>query len=169
MRSFFSGISGRLAILIAVPWLAGLAGCYSFSGTTLPPHLHTLVIHPVENQTLEPALADQITSGLQEGFRSGSNLRQVNEGGDAELFGVLMQYSQSPLTTSGSQVSSFRVDMLMKVVFVDHIKGDTLYYDEHVPGYGTYTPSLGQTETTARQQAVADLVQNVLNQTLLAW
>jgi len=60
-----------------------LAGCYSFSGTTLPPHLRTLRIHPVENQTLEASLGDKITQGLSDGFRSRSNLRPVNEGGDA--------------------------------------------------------------------------------------
>lgn len=146
-----------------------LAGCYSFSGTTLPSHMHTLVIHPVENRTLEPSLADQITRGLQDGFRSRSNLRQVNENGDAEIFGTLTQYSQSPQSTSGSTVSTFRVDILMSVVFVDKVKGDTLYRDEHVPGYGDYAPDNGETEATARQRAVDRLVKVVLDNTVLAW
>ena len=149
---------------------AGLmTGCYSFSGTTLPSHMHTLVIHPVENQTLEPSLADQITRGLQEGFRQRSNLRQVNENGDAEIFGTLTQYSQSPQSTSGSTVSTFRVDILVKVLFIDRVKGDTLYRDEHVPGYGVYAPDNGETEATARQIAVDNLVKTVLDQTVLAW
>jgi len=158
-----------ILILLLMGVLTGLNGCYSFSGTTLPAHLHTLVIHPVENQTLEPEVADQITLGLQDGFRSGSNLRLVNENGDAELYGVLTQYSQSPQSTSGSQVSTFRVDMLLKIVFVDKVKGDTLYRDDHVPGYGTFSPALGETEATARTTVVAALVKVVLDNTLLAW
>ncbi len=166
MRRFLVFSVVGLVSLISV---AGLAGCYSFSGTTLPSHLHKLVIHPVENQTLEPSLADQITRGLQDGFRQRSNLQQVNEGADVELFGVLTQYSQSPQSTSGDKVTTFRVDILMKVLFVDKIKGDTLYRDEHVPGYGAYAPDNGETETTARQRAVDKLVSVVLDNTVLAW
>lgn len=154
---------------LLIGMLVGLNGCYSFSGTTLPAHLHTLVIHPIENQTLQPELADQITVGLQDGFRSGSNLRLVNSNGDAEIYGVLTQYLQSPQSTSGSQVSTFRVDMLLKIVFIDKIKGDTLYRDDHIPGYGTFSPALGETEATARTTAVAALVKVVLDNTLLAW
>ena len=164
-RLFVFGFTG----IAAFACLAILAGCYSFSGTTLPSHLRKLVIHPVENQTLEPSLADQITRGLQDGFRQRSNLQQVNDGGDDELFGVLTQYSQSPQSTSGDKVSTFRVDMLMKVVFVDKVKGDTLYREEHVPGYGFYAPDNGETEVTARQRAVDNLVKVVLDHTVLAW
>ena len=166
MRRFLVSSMVGLVSLISV---AALVGCYSFSGTTLPSHLRKLVIHPVENQTLESSLADQITRGLQDGFRQRSNLQQVNEGGDAEIFGVLTQYSQSAQSTSGDKVSTFRVDMLMKVVFVDKIKGDTLYRDEHVPGYGFYAPDNGETEATARQRAVDNLVKVVLDNTVLAW
>lgn len=148
-------------------WL--MAGCYSFSGTTLPSHLKTIVIHPVQNQTLEPSLADEITRGLQDGFRQRSSLRQANEAGDADLYGVLTQYSQAPQSTSGDKVSTFRVDMLLKVVFVDRVKGDTLYRDEHVPGYGIYSPDNGETEALGRQRAVENLVKVVLDNTILAW
>ena len=165
VRRFVGIVSGLLAILFAT----ALSGCYSFSGTTLPSHLHKLVIHSVENKTLEPSLADQITRGLQDGFRQRSNLQLVNEGGDAEIFGVLTQYSQSPQSTSGDKVTTFRVDMLMKVVFVDKVKGDTLYRDEHVPGYGFYAPDNWETEATARQRAVDNLVKVVLDNTVLAW
>ncbi len=146
-----------------------LAGCYSFSGTTLPAHLHTLRIHPVENQTLESSLGDKITRGLQDGFRERSNLRQVNEGGDAEVFATLLQYSHAPQSTSGDRVSTFRVDLLMRVLFVDRVKGDTLYRDEHVPGYGFYAPEQGQTEEVARQKAVDNLVKVVVDNTVSAW
>jgi hypothetical protein len=59
--------------------------------------------------------------------------------------------------------------MLLKIVFVDKIKGDTLYRDDHIPGYGTFSPALGETEATARTAAVAALVKVVLDNTLLAW
>jgi lipopolysaccharide assembly LptE-like protein len=147
----------------------GLGGCYSFSGTTLPGHLRTVRIDPVVNRTLESSLADRITQGLEEGFRSRSNLRKVNEGGDAELIAVLTEYSHRPQTTSGATVTSYRVDILMSVRFVDRVKGDTLYKDDHVPGYGLYAVDKGETEETGKRQAVESLIKVVLDNSVSGW
>ncbi|MDB5051660.1 MAG: hypothetical protein JWO30_4731 [Fibrobacteres bacterium] len=157
--------------LLSLPAAAALlaAGCYSFSGTTLPAHLRTVRIDPVENKTLESALADQITQGLEEGFRSRSNLRKVNEGGDAELRCVLTDYSHRPQTTSGATVTSYRVDLLVSVLFIDRVKGDTLYKDDHVPGYGTYAVDKGETEETGKRLAVESLVKVVLDNSVSGW
>ncbi len=146
-----------------------LAGCYSFSGTTLPKHLRTVRIDPVGNKTLESALADQITQGLEEGFRSRSNLRKVNDGGDAELVCILTDYSHRPQTTSGATVTSYRVDMLVSVLFIDRVKGDTLYKDDHVPGYGTYAVDKGETEETGKKLAVESMVKVILDNSVSGW
>ena len=146
-----------------------LAGCYSFSGSTLPPHLRTLRIHPIENRTLEAALPDRIYLGLQDGFRSRSSLRPVNGNADAELHATLVQYSHLPLTTSGSNVTQWRVDILLRVVFIDQVRGDTLYADDRVPGYAAYSPEIGETEETGRARAIESVVKVVLDNTVLAW
>ncbi|MDB5104726.1 MAG: hypothetical protein JWP91_2415 [Fibrobacteres bacterium] len=160
-----------LSLRLALAACAALVfpGCYSFSGTTLPGHLRTVRIDPVANRTLESALADQITQGLEEGFRSRSNLRKVNEGGDAELITVLTEYSHRPQTTSGATVTSYRVDILLSVRFVDRVKGDTLYKDDHVPGYGLYAVDRGETEETGKRQAVESLVKVVLDNSVSGW
>ena len=144
-------------------------GCYSFSGTTLPAHLRTIRIDPVVNRTLESSLADQITQGLEQGFSSRSNLRKVNESGDAELICVLTDYSHRPQSTSGATVTSYRVDLLVSVRFVDRVKGDTLYKDDRVPGYGQYAVDKGETEQTGQRLAVESLVKVVLDQTVSGW
>jgi hypothetical protein len=157
----------RLTLLLST--LAVLTGCYSFSGSTLPSHLRTLRIYPIENRTLEAALPDRIYLGLQDGFRSRSSLRPVNTNADAELYGTLVQYSHVPLTTSGSNVTQWRVDILVKAVFIDRVKGDTLYADDRIPGYAAYTPDLGETEETGRARAIESVVKVVLDNTVLAW
>ena len=146
-----------------------LGGCYSFSGTTLPPHLRTVRIDPVANKTLESALAEQITRGLEDGFRSRSNVRRVNEGGDAELIATLTRYNHQPQTTSGATVTSFRVDILASVRFIDRVKGDTLYSDDQVPGFGQYAVERGETEETAKRQAVESLVKVILDNSVSGW
>jgi hypothetical protein len=161
-------LRARVLILAALAALV-VTGCYSFSGSTLPSHLRTIQIHPVENRTLEPALPDRITRGLQEGFRSRSNLRQVNANGNAELYGTVLQYSHTPQSTAGSNVTTWRVDILFRAVFVDNVRGDTLYSDAQIPGYGFYTPDKGETEETGRARAVENLVTIILDNTVLAW
>jgi hypothetical protein len=162
-----------IRIRFPIPVLAGaalaLAGCYSFSGTTLPSHLRTVRIDPVANKTLESALANDITQGLEEGFRSRSNLRRVNEGGDAELITVLTDYSQRPQTTSGATVTSYRVDILASVRFIDRVRGDTLYSDDRVPGFGQYAIDKGETEQSAKRQAVEGLVKVILDNSVSGW
>ncbi len=158
----FHGVVVLAAVLLFI-------GCYSFSGSTLPSRLHTLHIYPIENRTLESSLPDRINRGLADGFRQRSSLRQVNEGGDAEIIGTLLQYSHAPQSTSGDQVTTYRVDLLFKVLFIDRVQGDTLYKDEAIPGYGFYAPEKGETEEIARQRAIDNLVKVVLDNTVLAW
>ncbi|HEX2612046.1 MAG TPA: LptE family protein [Fibrobacteria bacterium] len=159
----------RLLLLLALALGLVLSGCYSFSGSTLPSHLRTLRIRPIENRTLESSLPDRILRGLQDGFRSRSNLRQVNGAADAELFGTVTQYSQSPQSTAGSSVTTWRVDILFKAVFVDRVRGDTLYADGAIPGYAYYKPDAGETEETGRARAIDALVKVVLDNTVSAW
>ncbi|HLP40109.1 MAG TPA: hypothetical protein VK465_01265, partial [Fibrobacteria bacterium] len=98
-----------------------------------------------------------------------TNLRRVNEGGDAELLLTLTDYSHRPQTTAGDQVTSYRVDMLASVVFVDRLKGDTLYKDDRVPGFGQYFIERGETEETGKRLALENLVKVVLDNTVSAW
>lgn len=161
VRAALRPAAGALALL--------LLGCYSFSGSTLPAHLRTIQIPPVLNRTLEPDLPERVRRGLEDGFRLRSNLRRVNENGDAELQCTLTDYSHRAQATSGDVVTSYRVDMLASILFVDRVKGDTLYKDERVPGYGQYFIDRGETEADGQRLALESLVKVVLDNTVSAW
>lgn len=168
--SFCRGTTLLLVGLLVPGLLAvGLGGCYSFSGTTLPGHLRTVRIPPVQNRTLESSLADRITDGLIEGFRVRSNLRKVNENADCELLAVLNEYSHRPLNVSGDQVQNYRIDISMSVRFVDRAKGDTLYKEDRLPGFGTYNLAAGQTEAEGQRTAIDNIVKTVLDNTVSGW
>jgi hypothetical protein len=152
-----------------IAWACLGFGCYSFSSSTLPPHLRTLRLEPIQNRTLESALGDRVVRALDEGFRARTNLRRVNEGGDAVLYSTLSRYSHAPQNTSGDQVTLYRVDLLLEVLFVDDVKGDTLYRETQVPGYGDYSPQRGETEETGKTRAIESLVKVVLDKTISAW
>ena len=159
----FQLISGF--VLCAFFW-----GCYSFSGSTLPPHLNTVRIPPVENRTLQSSLADELTRELISGFRSRGNLTEVNEGGDAELLVTLTNYSHAPeVLGRGDDVSTFRVNIWVNVRFYDNEKDKVLFEENRIPGYGAYTIARGETEETGQRRAVENLVQVILDKTVSGW
>jgi hypothetical protein len=159
----------RVAPWFALTCLMGFSGCYTFSGTTLPVQLRTMRILPVENQTLESALPDRIAQGLEEGFRQRTNLRRVNEGGDAELTTVLKSYAHRAQSVSGDKISTYRVDLLLSVVFVDRVHDDTLYKEDQVPGYGFYSIDKGETEEAGQKLAIESAVKVILDHAVSGW
>jgi hypothetical protein len=61
------------------------------------------------------------------------------------------------------------VDILASIRFVDRVKGDTLYKDDRVPGFGEYFIDKGQTELTGQAIAIDNLVKVVLDNTVSGW
>jgi hypothetical protein len=59
--------------------------------------------------------------------------------------------------------------MLLSVLFLDRVKGDTLYKDDRVPGFGQYFIDRGQTEDDGQRLALESLVKVVLDNTVSAW
>lgn len=143
--------------------------CYTFSGTTLPTHLKTIHILPVQNKTLDPILTEKLTQAVISGLQKRSNLRIVNEEGHAELSITLLSASRSPYNTSGSDVTAYQISMQAEVYFVDKVKADTLYSETKLPAYGVYRIDAGETETTGQQKAIDELVQLILDNTLAGW
>lgn len=163
------GVKSAAPMVLGLATVIFLSACYTFSGTTLPAHLRTLRILPVSNQTLESSLADRIAQGLEDGFRQRTNLRRVNDGGDAELAAVLKSYAHRPQSTSGDRVTTYRVDLLLGVTFVDRVSGDTLYRDDQVPGYGFYAIEKGETEEAGQKAAIESAVKVVLDHAVSGW
>lgn len=161
------GIARRFALPIAACLL--ICGCYTFSGSTLPAHLRTVVIRPLQNNTLQSTLGDDITNALIEGFQRRSNLRKVNQNGDAEFVGVVQRYSHEPLSLSGDQVTTYRVDIMLQARFLDNVREKVLYEDKGIPGYGQYSVLQGETEETGRRRAIESIVQVILDNTVSGW
>ncbi len=162
-------ISKQVFLFSMLASLFCFIGCYTFSGTTLPAHLKTVLIQPAENQTLEPVLADDLTKALMEGFRVRSNLRQLNAGGDCELNVTLKQYSHRALSLSQDLVTSYRIDLILSVKFMDKVKNQILYEETNLPSYAQYSPQAGETETLGKQRAVESAVKVILDNTVAGW
>ena len=114
MAVFTQGfIAGVVAAAAVVPVLHG---CYSFTGASVPPHLKTVAIPLVDDQSGfgEPGLREQFTTALTNLFISDNSLEVSNRTtADAVLEGSITSISDAPAIVQqgqqGEQVSKRRI------------------------------------------------------------
>jgi hypothetical protein len=164
MRTF----AGFLAVLCL------LCGCgvYTFSGSTLPPHLKTMDIPLFANQSMMPGVAEEITDELSKQVVSMNLLRISSGRGDASIHGRVVDYTNAPRTygtTAARQVtvSEYVVRITVEVEFVDN-KSNSPLYKGRITGEGVYNFQ-SQAESDGRKIAEKDVVQQILQNSIQSW
>jgi len=160
-----------LAALLAAALAAG-CGVYTFSGSTLPGHLKTVDIPLFANQTMEPAVAEQITTELTSQVLGANLLRPVTGRGDASINGVVTGYSNAEYHYDIRRermvnVTEYMVSVTVTVEFADNRKSDTLYKGT-LTGQGIYAFAT-EKEEDGRKRAVDDLVRQILEHSVQSW
>jgi hypothetical protein len=164
MRPF----TGFLAVLCM------LCGCgvYTFSGSTLPPHLKTLDIPLFANQSMVPGVSEEITDELSKQVVSMNLLRISSGRGDASIHGRVVDYTNATRTygtTAARQVtvSEYVVRITVEVEFVDN-KSNSPLYKGRITGEGVYNFQ-SQAEADGRKIAEKDVVQQILQNSIQSW
>jgi hypothetical protein len=157
-----------------MPFVFVLFGCgiYTFSGSTLPPHLKTVDIPLFANQSLIPGVAEEITDALTQKIVSMNLLRIASGRGDATIRGRVVEYTNTPRTygTSGARqvtVSEYIVRITADIEFVDN-KSNANLFKGRVTGEGIYSFQT-QTEADGRKTAEKDVVEQVLQKSVQSW
>jgi hypothetical protein len=159
----------RILGLVLGVWL--WVGCYSFTQSTLPAHLRTLTILPVQNRTAQSLLGDQMTRAIQESMRRNApQLRQVSQGGQAEFAMSLVDYRNAPASfTTGGTVQNYQVSLTVDVKFYDGVKKRILYEQKSVTVRGQYDLTRGETEIQGQTRALKELDEVVVANALSDW
>jgi hypothetical protein len=164
---------GWLVLLAGV--LAGTApGCYSFSGSNLPGHIKTIAVPTIENETLEPGIEQEVTTGLTNRFLDDGRLKigRANSA-DARLDARLTRYENKVNNYSAAQEPlDYIVVMSLDVQMRDQVKNRELWAQENLTATAIYVPGGGgalTSENQARAQAISDLASDVVNRTLEQW
>jgi hypothetical protein len=151
-----------------------LCGCgvYTFSGSTLPPHLKTMDIPLFANQSMMPGVAEEITDELSKQVVSMNLLRISSGRGDATLRGRVVDYTNATRTygTSAARqvtVSEYVVRITVEVEFVDN-KSNSPLYKGRITGEGVYNFQ-SQAEADGRKIAEKDVVQQILQNSIQSW
>ena len=159
-------------VATVVALLGGGCGVYTFSGSTLPGYLRTVEIPLFANRTLQPGVAEEITSELNTKVLGANLLRVVPRDGDASLSGEVRGYlnEEYQYDIKGERrvdVTEYVVRIAVYVEFFDRKKGKPLY-SGMVEGEGVYAFGSEQ-ETQGRQRAVEDVVRQILENSVQGW
>ena len=125
-----SGSRGSFSLLLVgvVPaffmFLVQIQGCaYSFTGASVPPHLKTITIPLVDDQSGfgEAGLREDFTRELTDQFISDNSIRVADRStADAMLTGSIVNVTDAPsMVQGGEQVSQRRITMSVIFSFQD--------------------------------------------------
>ncbi|MAD51542.1 MAG: hypothetical protein CMF79_03080 [Candidatus Marinimicrobia bacterium] len=171
-----------------------LSGCifYSMAGS-IPPHIKSIAIPLVENQTAEFAMAETVTDNLVSKFTEENILRVTNEkGADSIMKGVILKVDDGPYTFSKEEaVTEYRFTVSMKMEWLDAVN-DKVLLTKQYSGWGAYGLSgdisadgidndgdgaidgddideIGDPREFAAKVAVEKIAEDVLNDILTSW
>lgn len=153
--------------------LLTLIGCsYSFTGASIPSHLHTLSIPIVKDRSGSGIadLKDKVTDKLIEDFLNDNSFSiSNNSNADAELKCTIISFSDAPSTISTSEsVSKRKVSLTIKVVYKDLVKRKTLL-ERNFSNFVEYNvDDGGGSLLDLRTNAMDDLIEIISDDILLA-
>ena len=121
---------------------------YSFRGS-IPAHIKSISISPIQNNTIESQAADDIKVSLENTFIDENILKLLPSGdSSSRLDIILLEFSDLPYSYSTDNISSIGYETLsekeirikVKVSWYDLIS-DVLLFDKQFSGSGIYNPS----------------------------
>ena len=160
-----------MRLLLLCSMLALLfSGCirYSFTGSTLPAHIKTVVIPLPDNNTSKVGLEQRLYDGVNAAFVAMNNPTVVRENGDAELTIKITSYQNNPDEYDAQgNVKTYKVIITASVRFLDK-KENTALYENSLSGIGIYNHQ-SENENTGIDNAIRKLNEAIVNNTIAGW
>lgn len=149
-------------------------GCaYSFTGASVPPHLKTVAIPLVDDQSGlgEPGLREKFTTELIQLFTNDNSLEIADRSrSDSILEGAILSVSDAPaVVAQGEQVTRRRVTVNARFAFQD-MKLRKKVWDRNFANWGEYDSGGGLSQRQAGlQEALKKIAEDVLLETVSGW
>jgi hypothetical protein len=165
----------RRAALLVVALAA--AGCnYGFSGGGgFPPHVRTLFIAPIDNETVVFDIDQQIYREMTERLPRAFGVRLAGErAADAVVRARVTRYEDVSQTMPGQQAGAVQVvqnqiQITMVLQIVDLRRNEIIFEGTGLMGRGEYRPEQQQTEDAGRVLAIEALIQQIVDRAQSQW
>jgi len=167
----------RRALLGSILLAVALSGCmYQLTGGGLPPNIRTVYVELFENTTPDEALRGDVQRALQQRLPRELGVRlSAQASADAIIRGTLRGYDETTLNIAAQQQTGGRVQPVqrrLQITFdaeVFDVRGDkVLWKGTNISAFGDYNPS-NQTINVAREKAVVDIIQKVVQGAQSQW
>jgi hypothetical protein len=154
-----------------------VAGCnYGFSGGGgFPPHVRTLYIAPLDNETVQFDLDQQIFRAMSERLPRALGVRIAGErAADAVLRATVTAYEDVAQNyRQGEQQGSIevlqhQVQVRLNIRIVDVRQNVILFESQGITGRGEYRPD-EQSDEVARLRAIETLIQQIIDGAQSQW
>ena len=167
-------------------------GFYSMAGS-IPPHIKSIAIPLMDNETAEFGLAEDITDGILDEFNEAGILRITDENvAHSILRGTVKKVNEGPYTYSKQEsVSEYRYKIDVKVAWYD-VSQDKNLLEGTYSGFGAYGLSgdigsdgidndndgktddedddeFGEPRAFATKVAVRKIAEDILNDIMTTW
>ncbi|MDH5187085.1 MAG: LptE family protein [bacterium] len=147
-----------------------LLNCCGYSTQALiAPHLKTIAIPLVENQTIRPGLEEALTEKLTEDFNKDRHLRITSiENADVVLECQITGYNKIPQSYDADQnVYAYRITIDATGRCEDRVTSDIIW-EGPVSAWITYDPN-AESEETGIEKALAKLSLEIVRKTITSW
>jgi hypothetical protein len=149
---------------------------YQLTGGGLPPNIRTVYVELFENTTPDEALRGDVQRALQQRLPRELGVRlSAQASADAIIRGKLSGYDETTLNIAAQQQTGGRVQPVqrrLQITFdaeVFDVRGDkVLWRGTNISAFGDYNPS-NQTINVAREKAVVDIIQKVVQGAQSQW
>ncbi len=182
---------GKLIYISIIPLFSGCI-YYSMAGS-IPPHIKSISIPMVENQTVEFGISEAVTDNLVNQFLENNILRLDKENSaDSILKGKIIRVKDAPYTyTKEESVTEYRLTITIDLEWFDVIN-DKVIIKKQYSGFGAYGLSgdissdqidndgdglvdsededeYGDPREFATKVAVKKIAQDILNEIMTSW
>ena len=162
-------------IIISIILISFVLGCsYSFTGSSVPPHLKTIAIPIVKDKSGsgEPSLSNDFTQKLTQEFIDDNSLYVVNSTtADAILSVTIISLQDRAEVVSGEneKATKRRITMNVKAVYKDLVMKKTIF-DKNFSNYGIFeTDNYAENRQAAIQIAIDNLTLDLLLAVVSDW
>ncbi len=173
MTDRLTAAARRWTTRLILPLIAGIlsAGCYSFTGASVAPHLKTVAIPLFDDVSGfgEAGLREKFTQKVIDNFRNDNNL-EIGERltSDSIIEGSIVSVVDAPSVIGGNDiVRTRRVTVTVRASFTD-MKLRKKVWERDFTNWGEYLQG-EQTREAALNDAVNKVAEDILLETVSGW
>lgn len=169
----------RASVALSLLVLTVTAGCgvYSTQSGRVDDTIRRVHVPYLENATSEPTIGIDLTEDIIAALQEDNTLKVTpEEDAVTELAGRVVRYSRTAAFTSVSggsnlQVDEYRLQIQVELTFRNRQTGEEIFPRKRITGTGSFLldGSDGTSEETARSEAAAEIVRDVLAAVVEDW